>query len=236
MKGIEIVMVCMCLLAINCSGDPILNNKRIAINVDVLDASGAVEGIEVNVEIFRRGSVSTIFPGVSSFRGVIGTGITDETGNVRVLSFAPGNVDSVAVIVNGDGDDIGVNSNYNTVFTVLSSLLSDDVNLPAVTLSELANFNIRVENSSGTTDTLSFQLDYENPIQFVDSDGDLEELNNIEISETQTIEDPRFEITAESLQGTTLTFTYELRNEMLVESNIVEIPIDTQNITYVFEY
>lgn len=228
----------ICLLVINCSGDPILNNKRIALNVGVLDAAGALEDIEVNVQIFRRGSVSFVLPGASSFRGIIGTGVTDETGNVRVISFAPGNVDSIAVIINGNGsgEDTGFNSTLNTVCTVLSSLPSDDVDLPTVTLSKLANLDIRVENTSATMDTLSFQLGYENPKQFVDSEGDLEELNDIEIVKTQTIEDPRFEITTESLQGKTLTFTYELRNEVLLESDTVEIPIDTQNIIYVFEY
>ncbi len=236
MNKITNTFIIICFTFLSC-GDPIEDNRRIAFEVKVADENNQpLSDIDVNVAIFRRGASAIIFS-VSSFEGIIGLGKTNTIGEARITSLRPSlNNDKINVIINGDNDfeSTSINNDYGIVLYELERANDFEIFLPDVTLRKNATLNFSIDHTS-SLDTLSYSLEYSTRIQkFQFPEG--EEMTTTVIEDIVFPDSENASILLNTLESTSAIFSYQLRNNGVIASDTIEIPVNQNTVNYVFEF
>lgn len=227
----------VCFTLLSC-GDPIEDNRRIAFEVKVADQNNqALSDIDVNVTLFRRGSSPIIFS-FSSFEGIIGLGKTNDIGEARITSLKPNlGSDKINIIINGDDnfESTAINNDYGIVLYELEVVNDFETFLPDVTLRRNATLDFRINNSLLSQDTLSYTLEYSNRIQrFQFPEG--EEITTTITDDILFPDSENVSIDINTLESTSAIFSYQLRNNGVITTDTIEIPINQNTVNYVFEF
>lgn len=234
------------LLLVSC-GTALEDNKRNIYHVEVRDDNDTpLDNIEINVAIFRgMTNAGTEFP-LRSFLGFVGADITDSQGQATVLSLSlgPNNTRSLPyVVINGDDQVSGffidnttfLNPEYGSIAYEIGRTESNEVFLPMTTLKKRATLQLEISNTSETSDTLIYTLDYEKDVQLFQLGTEQQDVLDQMQGDVQSAGEV-VQAQVPTLRNTTAMFTYILRNNGDSTPISIEIPITQENQVYEFSF
>ncbi|AXT20534.1 hypothetical protein D7030_05260 [Flavobacteriaceae bacterium AU392] len=242
-----IIFFIVCILLFTC--EDVENNRRLGFDINVVDINN-VAIPNVNVVVFANGREIGVFDVLfvlplflPNFNGVLGFGNTDTDGELRLISLAPDrNNGSLAIIINGVTDDNtfvnSVNENFGAViFEIDDDPESNTIDLPDVILRRVALLNFDINNTSGSQNILRFSLETDRRNQIFNLIDGSDNVSNI-IQKNLFPEDLSLSMVNETLQNTIATFSYTLSDDSdnLIDSGVIQIPINQDVVNYVFEY
>lgn len=212
----------------------IISDKRISIEGKVLIAHQPVGGIPVVSFGVSRNYVD------ASPSHKLGYGRTLASGNFSFISLDTRNMD-ISISVNPPYED-NYNDNYATLhFLYPEGEHSTHISLEEINLPKKVNFTVKLENTSGTREELSYTLDFRNPENtylLEESSGNEEEetyhyLNYGRKGGTHNLSDGIKEEVLFTVDPSEIIFKYTLGEN---EPQEISISVTPQENMYVFEY
>lgn len=219
-------------------GDPIEDNRRIALEVSVVDSLGmALQNIAINVAIEYSDGIVPFAP-APSLENIIGVGETNNQGKARIISLKPADyVDDIAVLVNTEDRFGNENANnvYNAVAILFDSIPDDEMFLPEIVLKNRSVLDFKAVNITGSEDTLRFRLEYKRGFRTFTILGE-ETTRPGTYTDQLTPRNPERQLDIETLEGTTATLFFERINNGIIDAQTVFISINEERTSYALEY
>lgn len=212
----------------------IISDKRISIEGKVLVADEPVGGIPVVSFGVSRNYVDA----TPSHK--LGFGRTLASGDFSFISLDSRNLD-LSISINPPYEEI-YNENYATLHYLYpegdrpTHIMLEEINLP-----KKVNFTVKLENTSGTREELSYTLDFKNPENIYlleESSGNGEEepyhyRNYDRKGGTHNFSDGIKEEVLHTVEASEIIFKYTLGDN---DPQEISIPVTSQENMYAFEY
>ena len=226
------ILLFSCLLFIfGCDEVLIEENRRIEIK-------GSVNSITnepvPDLKIFAAGATEGNFS--TNTNKLLGKGSSNENGDFDFISL---DSYSHGLVIAINPSEIEVDSTYASLyFYDPSGEHSSAYDLQDISIPRKINFQLDIRNTSGTSDTLKYVLDFERPVlkyiyesgRFVENDSG--GASYITIREHRPESDP-LSLSLPIMEGSEFVFAYRLGDSPLEE---IAIPVNTENNSYDFEY
>ncbi len=224
----SILLLLSVLLLSSCSKVRIENCTRLQVKGKVV-SDAAVDDVDISVRAGDYSDMSSV-PGNA---GLLGEGKTDENGNFDFTSLLAS--DRMVVIE--------INESLSDSNELSSAIFFNDqeqkelYNLGEVNLPKRIQFNLSVENTSGTSDTLIYNFSFQGARKFYIWEGsdyvEYDEGSNYISIYRQIPSDTIRRLRFNTRANTTIEFIYNLGEN---PQQKIEIPVNSDNTSYEFEY
>lgn len=233
------------ILLFSCDPDLIQNNRRVLIEAQVTDDSnGGIPDVPINSAIGERSIFSSSDTSPLDFyiENVVGVGVTDSSGNASFTSLSPKrDFDNFTIAINATEDSF-VTAALPDFGVVLYEFTEDtglNIVLPMTTLRRKAALQVKLENTSGNENRLSYQITSARQVQvFFVPEGEEGDITDITYEGSINLENPLREIEIPTLQGTSTTFSYQIIDDTntVLEEDTILISINQGAQDYAFSY
>lgn len=241
MKKIAVICFGSFLLCFTCVPDPIEDNKRALVNVEVVNST--LSGLE-NISVkFNTGEVQIVQNQDENIflqdEFLLASQFTNSNGISSFVSLAPrGGIRDSYVVINPkefDENNVDPNSNLETV----AYLIEDenlDISLPQTILREKTPLTVRFINNSNTADFIRYVVTFSGDTNLVSFPSGAA-IGEVVIEDSIVGEETFLERTFSTVIGSNATLEYQIfQNNEVTQEDIITIAVTEINQLYEFEY
>jgi hypothetical protein len=232
------------LLAFECERDiEFEDNQRLLLTAKLMNSQGTpMENIPVEVFATTQFGFNLEAAVRNDFGDVIGSGSSDEEGNVSITALKPLNASNIYALINFANTGFsGFKAGtaplaYN--FINDSDLEDNTFTIGNVVVDQIIRFEINITRSSNQTDTLQYNWVYNNGVKVIgDMDPYFYDGNSKQIgfNELLPVDQAKVE-TFNTIESDTIIFEYSLLNNGILATEQLEIIVNEQAGSFEFEF